>query len=128
VNVSATGTTFAPASASLIAVYDGAYEGTGARIFELLPTPSVNDLTGVEDIAIKLDPPGLSLAAGEVPVTSVTVYTCTNAACSTFTEDYSSSQVTGTVTALAPVPVPAVGWLFGSALGLLGWVRRKAAG
>ncbi len=27
----------------------------------------------------------------------------------------------------APVPVPAAVWLFGSALGLLGWMRRKAA-
>jgi hypothetical protein len=26
-----------------------------------------------------------------------------------------------------PVPVPAAAWLFGSALGLLGWMRRKAA-
>jgi len=28
---------------------------------------------------------------------------------------------------LAPVPVPAAAWLFGSALGLLGWARRRAA-
>jgi len=28
---------------------------------------------------------------------------------------------------VAPVPVPAAVWLFGSALGLLGWMRRKAA-
>jgi hypothetical protein len=29
--------------------------------------------------------------------------------------------------ALTPVPVPAAVWLFGSALGLLGWMRRRAA-
>jgi hypothetical protein len=28
---------------------------------------------------------------------------------------------------IPPVPVPAGVWLFGSALGLLGWMRRKAA-
>ena len=27
----------------------------------------------------------------------------------------------------APVPIPAVGWLLGSALGVLGWMRRRAA-
>lgn len=29
-------------------------------------------------------------------------------------------------TTIAPIPVPAAVWLFGSALGLLGWVRRRA--
>ena len=32
-----------------------------------------------------------------------------------------------TFTANAPVPVPAAAWLFGSALGLLGWARRRAS-
>ena len=27
----------------------------------------------------------------------------------------------------APIPVPAAVWLFGSALGVLGWLRRKSA-
>ena len=31
------------------------------------------------------------------------------------------------VVEFVPVPVPATVWLFGSALGLLGWMRRKAA-
>jgi hypothetical protein len=29
--------------------------------------------------------------------------------------------------AAAAIPVPAAAWLFGSALGLLGWMRRRAA-
>ena len=28
---------------------------------------------------------------------------------------------------VAPVPIPAAAWLFGSALGLLGWMRRRSA-
>jgi len=32
-----------------------------------------------------------------------------------------------TVESIATVPVPAAAWLFGSALGLLGWMRRKTA-
>lgn len=36
-------------------------------------------------------------------------------------------MVEGTILG-APVPVPAAVWLFGSALGLLGWMRRRAMG
>ena len=37
---------------------------------------------------------------------------------------YSRSIISGHITA---VPIPAAVWLFGSALGLLGWARRRAA-
>lgn len=36
--------------------------------------------------------------------------------------DFSGAQINSAV-----IPVPAAVWLFGSALGLLGWVRRRAA-
>jgi hypothetical protein len=36
-------------------------------------------------------------------------------------------QITGEITSLQLVPVPAAIWLFGSALGLLGWTRRMRA-
>jgi hypothetical protein len=37
-----------------------------------------------------------------------------------------STYVKGPIFAVASVPVPAAIWLFGSALGLLGWMRRRA--
>jgi hypothetical protein len=111
VNVSATGTTFAASSASLIDAFD-LYNDTG-RYFELLPVSPASDLTNVEDVYIKLDPPGLTSAGGVIDVTSVTTYLCTNANCGTFDELYSSNYVTGTLTA---VPLPAAAWLLGSGL------------
>ena len=39
---------------------------------------------------------------------------------------YDSALSAGDVEALAAAPIPAALWLFGSALGLVGWVRRKA--
>jgi hypothetical protein len=40
---------------------------------------------------------------------------------------YSGGQFANLELSLAAVPIPAAAWLFGSALGLLGWTRRKAA-
>jgi hypothetical protein len=38
-----------------------------------------------------------------------------------------ASADTLTLDVVATVPIPAAAWLFGSALGLLGWIRRKKA-
>jgi hypothetical protein len=124
VNASATGTAFAAPSASLIDAF-APYDESG-RYFELLPTAPTNVLTGVEDILIKLDLPGLTGASvGDIiDVTYVSLYDCLDFDCFDFEETYTSYQVTGTLTA---VPVPAAAWLFGSAIGLLGWMRRKAS-
>jgi len=40
--------------------------------------------------------------------------------------DFDKAKFTSSGTAFTTVPVPAAAWLFGSALGLLGWVRRRA--
>jgi len=82
INVSATGTAFATSSASLTDVF-GPYSDSG-RYFELLPVSPASDLTGVEDVSIKVDPPGLTSVGGIVDVTSVTIYTCLNAACGSY--------------------------------------------
>lgn len=38
-----------------------------------------------------------------------------------------AAQIQKKISVAAVVPVPAAAWLFGSALGLLGWIRRRAA-
>jgi hypothetical protein len=43
------------------------------------------------------------------------------------TAPYLINYDSASLTSLSSVPVPAAAWLFGSALGLLGWMRRKAA-
>lgn len=39
---------------------------------------------------------------------------------------YGVQRVEGVITSISVVPIPAAVWLFGSALGLLGWMRRMA--
>ena len=43
-----------------------------------------------------------------------------------FLGGFDSNKFTSSGTAHTTVPIPAAAWLFGSALGLLGWVRRRA--
>lgn len=42
------------------------------------------------------------------------------------TDVYPAGEIRGFLTSPAPVPVPAAGWLLGSALGALAWRRRRA--
>ncbi len=44
-----------------------------------------------------------------------------------FIEKKFAGGATGLTIMMAPIPVPAAVWLFGSALGLLGWMRRKTS-
>jgi hypothetical protein len=41
-------------------------------------------------------------------------------------KDWITSYVPTASFGMSPVPVPATAWLFGSALGLLAWLRRRA--
>ena len=40
-------------------------------------------------------------------------------------DDWATDNTSGQFAGSTPVPVPAAVWLFGSALGMLGWVRRR---
>lgn len=66
--------------------------------------------------APELNLPGGCTNSESVYITLNTLFT---------TADF-SGKFTSSGTAFTTVPVPAAAWLFGSALGLLGWVRRRA--
>jgi hypothetical protein len=93
--------------------------------------PSSDDLTGTAVLLGTLGNPGMTDAGGtlfiltqggENPDSSQSI--CANANCSS--SDSPIFLTSGTISG-SPVPVPAAVWLFGSALGFLGWMRRKAA-
>jgi hypothetical protein len=41
--------------------------------------------------------------------------------------DWESDNTSGQFAGSTPVPIPAAVWLFGSALGMLGWMRRRSS-
>lgn len=86
---------------------------TGADAFEIDLTDFVNAQLGLGTPFI-----GINLRATET-------HLCPTCAAPIFIYfDGSASQNPPTL-ALTPIPIPAAAWLFGSALGLLAWMRRK---
>ncbi len=70
------------------------------------------------------DPNGRDLVTVGIAGSALTIYiqrALSESPTSPFTQGY-TLQFTA-----SPVPVPAAVWLFGSALGLMGWMRRKAS-
>jgi len=69
------------------------------------------------DQSLPLTPPPLSAIEAQGNVVRTQTPTTTN--------PFSAFDLTSLT--VATVPIPAAAWLFGSAIGLLGWMRRKAA-
>lgn len=80
------------------------------------------DKTGLPVLALFLNG-YLTDAGGSVQIFNLVETFCGDAACVNGSGP-SRFQLSGSVTA---VPVPAAVWLFGSGLGLLGWMRHKKA-
>jgi hypothetical protein len=92
--------------------------------------PGIGDLTGTFALLGELET-AMTNAGGTINLVldGGTNFNSSQTVCTTTTCGSSESPVfliSGSITG-SVVPVPAAVWLFGSALGLLGWMRRKAA-
>ena len=111
-------------------LYDALVTPTGSGGGLIAATDALVDWTGATSLDLGFTS-ALTNAGGTVSVFSVGIATCDNSLCSSLTlhpSDQASifSGDVGTVTA-SPVPVPAAALLFGSALGLLARIKRRAA-
>ena len=85
------------------------------------------DLRGQSILQLMFAPGSLTNAGGTIPIfldanPIVGEISCLNSTCDMVGEvrDITSGSVTAST-----IPIPATAWLFGSALGLLGWMQRK---
>jgi hypothetical protein len=116
---------------------DGASTGTTAiteiEVRSAVSGPIIETLSGVL-ASVSVSGGTLSTTSGEFRralgsagggCSTYIVYDGTRVSCGTLTTG--RLDISGTVTESSEIPVPAAVWLMGSALGLLGWIRRKAS-
>jgi len=124
INITTTGgTSFGGA---VYAFEHSAFTGFGADGIAVI-SEVVGDLSGETWLGLNLTADPMTNAGGTIPLTSgffsaFNEYSCPDAACG----PGGSPGLRGTAGgSISSVPVPAAVWLFGSAIGVLGWIRRK---
>ena len=126
---------------SLSIIADGSNPVTANNIYQAGTAAQMRaDGSGLYDIAFDLPPPGSTFTSGQT-----LIYNITGAGLTASSFGFSSELEVGSTAGpylaaakfqstgdgeqsawVAAVPVPAAVWLFGSGLGLLGWMRRKS--
>ena len=89
-----------------------------AVVSEIVP-----DMTGVPGMSILFFDP-MTNVGGTLAITGFAESFCIDSTCSDATSELRAITA-GSISTVAPVPLPAAVWLFGSALVGLGWMRRK---